>query len=123
MRLHKLPIYKDSVLLRAEAGEKELSLFLNHNVMPFLLADGKFIALREAQRDHSKVLHRGLSINQNLQMAHELVKRKIDPMLFVDSDVETKLHQQRSSDPRNPALIMFTLSRFLQVTRTNHNSH
>jgi len=92
MRLNQFPIDKDAILLRPKTGEKQFSLFLDHNLVAFLLADRKLISLRQAEREHPKILHRGLAIDEDLQMAHELVERKIDPVRFVDSDIETELH-------------------------------
>src|SRR5262245_52033725 len=82
MRLHQLPVDKDAILLWTEACEKEFSLFLNNDGVFFLGADREFVTFGQADGEHAKVLDGGLPVDANFQIAHELVEREIDPVLF-----------------------------------------
>ena len=92
MGLNHLPVDKDAVLLWTEACEKELSFLFDDDVVLFADTDREFVTLGEAEGNHAKVLHRRLSIDENCQVAHELIEREINPVLFIDADHEAELH-------------------------------
>ena len=90
--LNQLPIDKDAILLRTEACQKKLSLLLDDHGVLLLHADRKFVAFGEAEREHAKVLYCRLAVNQNVDISDKLVEREIDPMLFVNANIEAELH-------------------------------
>src|SRR5262245_19168458 len=90
--LDQLPVDEDAILLGAHACQEKFALLFNDDVVPLIDADLEFIAFGQTDRKHAKVFNHLLTIDANLQIAHELVKRKIDLMRPVDTHHETELH-------------------------------
>src|SRR4051812_47263499 len=72
--LCQVPVDEDAISRWTQSRQKELPLLFNHDVVAFLVADGQFITLGEAEGEHAKVFHRRLSIDTNLEGADHLVE-------------------------------------------------
>ena len=90
--LNQLTVYEHSVLLGPHPCEKKFSLLLNCDLVLLRCADSEFIPLGEFEREHTKVFHHRLAIHADFQIADELIERKIDLMLLVDTDNKTEVH-------------------------------
>jgi hypothetical protein len=91
--LSKLAVDEDSISLRPKAREKKFSLLLNRYLMKLPRADRKLVSFGKPERQHVKVLHQRLAVNPDFQMAGELIERKVDLVLLLDSDAKAEFHR------------------------------
>jgi hypothetical protein len=60
--------------------------------MLLLRPDGELVSLGQTEREHAKVLHYGLTVDPDFQVADELIEREVDLMLLRNADPKTELH-------------------------------
>ena len=110
--LHELTVNKDAILHRPQTREKQFAFLLDRDVMFLVDADHQIVAFGKTQRCNPKIADGGLPVDFDFQGADELVEGKIDAMLFVDANGETKLHLDSvEQDPVDQALLKRVMHR------------
>jgi hypothetical protein len=91
--LSKLAVDEDAVSLGPKSRQEKFSLLLNSYLMNLPRADGKLVSLGKPERKHTKVLHQRLAVNPDLQIAGELIERKVDLVWLLGADAKAELHR------------------------------
>jgi len=99
--VNQLAVHKHAICLRSEAGKKQRTLLLKHNLVRLCLANGKFVTPLPLKSKMSarrkRTLHcNSVAIHKSLHCTREPIAGELDLRLFFAANFKCKSHNRYS---------------------------